>query len=139
MSYGFGTGLPGAGPKGMRADTPPPNTADDLHAIRVRYCGPPTLVPQPFSFAANGGQRFDLTGTQINAIVITTMTGQVNGYFGDNSSQFGKAALIPHFVGSASLAPNTDVIPVPPGDSYIITLQEGVGGTATGCITFIYD
>jgi len=138
MGYGFGTGLPGAGPKGLRADQPPPSQADDLHAIRVRYCGPPTNVPQPFSFTANAGQRFDLTGTAVNQILLTTMTGQVNGYFGDNSSQFSKAALLPHFVGTASIAPNTEVIPIPPGEAYIFTLQEGAGSTTTGTITFMY-
>lgn len=138
MSYGFGVGLPGAGPKGMRADQPPPNTADDLHAIKARYCGPPTNQPQPFSFAANAGQRFDLTGTPVNQIILTTMTGQCNGYFGDNTSQLGKAALLPHFVGTASIAPNTEVIPIAPGDQWIITLQEGAGSTTTGTITFCY-
>src|SRR5947207_8719166 len=90
---GFGTERPGLGPRGLRADQPPPNQSDDLHAIRVRYVGPKTLQVQPFSFAANQGQRFDMTGTPVNAIILTTMTGQVNGYFGDNTSQFGKAGL----------------------------------------------
>lgn len=137
-AIGFGNALPGMGPRGMRADQPPPSTADDLHAIRERYCGPPTNVPQPFSFAANAGQRFDLTGTAVNQIILTTMTGQVNGYFGDNSSQFGRAALLPHFVGTASIAPNTEIIPVTPSENWIFTLQEGAGSTATGTITFCY-
>src|SRR5216117_2263844 len=136
---GFGTERPGLGPRGLRADQPPPNTNDDIHAIRVRYVGPKTLLPQPFSFAANLGQRFDLTGTAVNAIILTTVTGQVNGYFGDNTSQFGKAALLPHFVGSASIAVNTEVIPIPPAEDYIFTLQEGAGSTTTGVITFCYQ
>jgi hypothetical protein len=137
-AVGFGNEPVGRGPRGLRADQPPPSTADDLHAIRARYCGPPTNVPQPFSFTANGGQRFDLTGTAVNQIILTTMSGQVNGYFGDNSSQFGRAALLPHFVGTASIAPNTEVIPVPPSEGWIFSLQEGAGSTATGTITFCY-
>src|SRR5689334_8076895 len=135
---GFGNEPIGRGPRGFRADQPPPSQSDDMHAIRERYCGPPTLQPQPISFAANGGQRFDLTGTKVNQIVLTTVSGQLNGYFGDFSSQFGKAATLPHFVGSASIVPNTEVIPLPPSEGYIITLQEGAGSTATGYITFMY-
>jgi hypothetical protein len=123
----------------MRADQPPPSTPDDLHAIRKRFVGPKTLSPQIFSFSANAGQRYDLTGTPVNAIILTTMTGQVNGWFSDNSSQFGRAATIPAFVGTASIAPNTEVISIPPGEDYIITLQEGGGATTTGTITFIYQ
>jgi hypothetical protein len=134
----FGNGLPGMGPRGLRADTPPPSQSDDLHAIRERYCGPPTLQPQPISFAANAGQRYDLTGTAVNQIVLTTISGQINGYFGDFSSQFGKAATLPHFVGTASIVPNTEVISLPPSQGYIITLQEGAASTATGYITFMY-
>src|SRR5436309_3214305 len=138
MPVGFGNEPPGRGPRGIRADVPPPSQADDLHAIRVRYVGPPTLQPQPISFAANNGQRYDLTGTAVNQIVLTTLTGQINGYFGDFSSGFGKAATLPHIVGSASIAPNTEVISIPPSESYIITLQEGAGSTATGYVTFMY-
>jgi hypothetical protein len=119
----------------MRGDQPPPNQSDDLHQIKERYCGPGTLVPQPFSFTANQGQRFDLTGTAINAIILTAMTGQVNLYFGDNTSQFGKAATLPPVVLSAGIIPQTLIVPVPPGNGYIITLQEGAGSTCSGCIT----
>ena len=140
MATGFGTDPPEEGglPKGMRADQPPPSSPDDIHAIKVRYCGPKTLSPQVVNFAANAGARFDLNGTPVNQIVLTTMTGQLNGYFSDNSSAFGKAAVTPHFVGTASIAPNTEVIPLPPASDYIITLQEGAGGTATGYVTFMY-
>ncbi len=139
MPAGFGNGPAGSGPRGLRADQPPPNTTDDLHQIKVRYCGPKTLLPQPFSFAANQGLRYDLTGTAVNAIILTTVTGQVNGYFGDNTSQFGKTALLPHFVGSAAIAVNTEVIPIPPAEDYIFTLQEGAGSTCTGVVTFVYQ
>jgi hypothetical protein len=135
---GFGSEPPGRGARGFRADQAPPSQSDDLHAIKLRYCGPETLLPQPFSFAANQGQRYDLTGTPINQIILTVMTGQVNGYFGDNSSGFGKAAVVPHIVGNASIIPMTEIIPIAPGDNYIFTLQEGLGGTATGTITFTY-
>ena len=135
---GFGNQPIGRLPQGMRADPPAPSQSDDMHAIRVRYCGPPTLQPQPISFAANQGQRFDLTGTAVNQIVLTTITGQINGYFGDFTSQFGKAATLPHFVGTASIVPNTEVISLPPSEGYIFTLQEGAGSTATGYITFMY-
>ena len=138
MSFGFGNQPPGLGPKGVRADQPIPSTGDDIHAIKVRYCQPKTNVPQPFSFAANAGQKFDLTGTPVNQVMLTIATGQVNGYFGDNSSQFGRAALLPHFVGTASIAPNTEIIPVTPSENWIFTLQEGAGSTATGTITFCY-
>jgi hypothetical protein len=135
---GFGTEPPGRGPRGFRADLPPANQTDDLHAIKERYCGPKTLSPQIFSFVANAGARFDLTGTMVNQIVLTTKTGSVSGWFSDNSNAFGKAATIPHFVGDASIAANTETIPLPPATDYIITLQEGAGATATGTITFMY-
>lgn len=137
-AVGFGNEPPGRGARGFRADQPPPSQTDDIHAIRVRYCGPKTLVPQPFSFAANQGQRFDLTGTPVNQIILTTETGVVNGYFGDNTSQFGKTALVSHFKGNATIASNTEIIPLPPAEDYIITLQEGAGGTTSGTITFCY-
>jgi len=141
MSFGFGVGPPGAGPRGLRADQPPPNTADDLHAIKERFCGPQALSVQNISLATNAAQRFDLTGTPINAIILTTATGQINGYFGDYTSGAGKPAVVPHFVGSASVAPNTEVIVVPPGTNYIITVQEGAASAtgATGTITFCYQ
>jgi hypothetical protein len=135
---GFGSEPPGRGPRGLRADQPPPSQSDDLHAIRQRYCGPQTLLPQPFSFAANQGVRYDQTGTAINQIILTVLTGQVNLYFGDNSSGFGKAATIPHVVGNGTIVPITEIIPVAPGENYIITLQEGSGATTTGSITFTY-
>ncbi len=136
---GFGTD-PDVQPKWLRADEPPPSTADDLHAIRLRFCGPKTMQPTPFSFAANQGLRYDLTGTAVNAIILTTMTGQVNGYLGDNTAQLGKAATYGcMFVGSAAVVPSTEVIPIAPATDYIFTLQEGAGGTTTGTITFVYQ
>lgn len=131
---GFGNEPVGRGPRGLRGDQPPPAQSDDIHAIKERYCGPGTLNPQPFSFAANQGQRFDLTGTPVNAIILTATSGQVNLYFGDNTSAFGKAAVNPHVVLSAGVIPQTLVVPIPPGNSYIITLQEGAGSTCAGCI-----
>lgn len=138
---GWGIGPPGRGPQGVRADVPPPNTADDLHAIKERFCGPQTINVQNISLAANAAQRFDLTGTPINAIILTTAMGQINAYFGDYTSGSGKAAVTPHFVGSAAIAPNTEVIVIPPSTSYIITVQEGAGaaGGATGTIIFCYQ
>jgi hypothetical protein len=138
MPVGFGNEPIGRGPRGFRADQPPPSQTDDLHAIRERYCGPGTLNPQVVAFSANQGQRFDLTGTPINGFLLTGMTGQINGYFGDNSNQFGKTATAPHFVVSAGISVQTLFIPLPPGSGYIITLQEGSGSTCTGCITFEY-
>ena len=139
MPTGFGTGPPG--PRGIRADPPEPNTADDLHDIKLRFCGPQTLNVQNVGLVANQAQRFDLTGTPVNAIILTTNTGQINGYFGDYTSGSGKAAVVPHFVGSAAIAPNTEVIAIPPGENYIITVQEGTGaaGGATGTIVFCYQ
>lgn len=136
---GFGIEPAGRGPRGLRADQPPPSQSDDLHAIRQRYCGPKTLNPQVFSFAANSGQRFDLTGTPVNTIILTITSGAVAGYFADNSSQFGKTATGAHFVASATIDQNTQVIPLPPATDYIITLQESAGSTAAGCITFLYQ
>ena len=139
MPVGFGNEPAGRGPRGLRADTPLPSQGDDLRAIRQRYCGPGTLRPTPFSLAANAGIRFDLTGTPVNYIVLTTLTGQVRGWFSDNSSQFGVAAIISDFVGSASVDVNTIVIPVPPGENYVFSIQEGAGSTTTGSITFGYQ
>ena len=136
---GFGVGLPGRGPQGVRGDVKPPNVNDDIHAIRERYCGGTTMLPQPFAFTANEGFRYDLTGQKINAIILTTLSGQVNGFFGDNTGGFGKAVVGGHFVGSAAVDVNTQVIPVTPGDNYIITLQEGAGSTTDGTITFVYE
>lgn len=110
-----------------------------MHAIRVRYCGPKTLNPQNFSLTANQAIRFDVQGTNINAIILTTATGQVNGYFGDYTSGGGKPAVTPHFVGSAGIAPNTYEISIPPSEDYIFTLQEGAASTTTGTITFLFQ
>jgi hypothetical protein len=138
---GFGMGPSGYGPKGLRADQPPPNQADDLHAIRVRYVGPKTLSVQNINLAANAAIRFDLTGTPVNAVILTTATGQLNLYFGDYTSGAGKAAVTPHVVGTASIVANSEVIPIPPAQDYIFTVQEGAAaaGGATGTIIFIYQ
>lgn len=136
---GFGNQPPGLPPAGIRADEPPPSTPDDIHAIRVRFCGPKTLSIQNISLAANAAIRFDLTGTPVNGLLLTTATGQINGYIGDYTSGAGKAAVTPHFVGTASIAPNSEFIPLPPAEDYIITVQEGAGSTATGTITFMYQ
>lgn len=138
MSFGFGNEPPGRGPRGLRSDQPPPNQSDDMHAIRVRYCGPKSLSIQNIALTANQAIRFDLTGTPINQIILTTATGQINGYFGDYTSGSGKAAVVPHFVGSAVIATNTESIPIPPAQDYIVTVQEGAGSTATGTIIFCY-
>lgn len=140
-AIGFGVGPPGRGPRGLRADQPPPNTADDLHAIRERYCGAKTWNVQPISLAANQAQRFDLTGTPVNAIILTTATGQINLYAGDFTSGSGKPAVVPHIVGSAAIAANTEVISVPPAIDWVWTVQEGTGaaGGCTGTIIFLYQ
>lgn len=139
MATGFGNEPPGRGPRGFRADAPVGNATDDLQAIRKRYCGPKSLSPQTFQFAANQGARFDLTGTPINAIILTVATGQANLYFGDYTSGFGKTAVVPHVVGSAAIVPITETIPIPPAEDYIFTLQEGAGSTTTGVITFLFQ
>lgn len=138
-AIGWGIGPPGQGARGVRADQPPPSQADDLHAIRVRYCGPKTLSVQSISLAANQAIRFDLTGTPVNAIILTTATGQINIYLGDYTSGSGKAAVVPHMVGSASIVANSETFPLPPAQDYIITVQEGAGNTATGTIIFLYQ
>lgn len=141
MSTGFGNEPSGRGPKGLRADQPPPSPNDDIHAIRLRFCGPGTLSPQNISLATNAAQRFDFTGTPINAFILTTATGQINMYFGDFTSGSGKPAVIPHVVGSAAIVPSTEIIPVPPRTDYIITVQEGAAAAAgaTGTIIPIYQ
>lgn len=136
---GFGNEPPGRGPRGIRADQLQGNATDDLQAIRKRYCGPKSLSPQTFQFAANQGARFDLTGTPINAIILTVATGQCNLYFGDYTSGFGKAAVTPHVVGSAAITPITESFAIPPAEDYIFTLQEGANATTTGVITFLYQ
>lgn len=139
MPIGFGIEPPGRGPRGFRADQPPPNQSDDIHAIRERYCGPQTISPQNLGLTANQAVRFDLTGTKINAFLLTVATGQINAYFGDYTSGNGKAAVTPHVVASATVVPQTIIIPLPPGADYVITIQEGAGGTATGTFIPIYE
>lgn len=141
MPAGFGNEPIGRGPKGLRADQPPPSPNDDIHAIRQRFCGPKTLSPQNISLTTNQAVRFDFTGTPINAFILTTSTGQINMYFGDFTSGSGKAAVTPHVVGTAGIVPNTEVIPVPPATDYIITVQEGAAaaGGATGTLIPIYQ
>jgi hypothetical protein len=136
---GFGVEPAGRGPRGMRADTPPASQGDDLHAIRLRYCGPKTLLSQPFSLTANQAIRYDLTGTPVNAVILTTETGVSKVYFGDFTSNAGKPATLAPIVGSATIDIQTLPIPLPPGDDYIFTLQEGAGSTTTGTITFMYQ
>jgi hypothetical protein len=136
---GFGIQPAGRGPKGVRADTPPVSQGDDLRAIRLRYCGPKTLLPQPFSLTANQAVRYDLTGTPVNAIILTTETGRAKVYFGDNTGNAGKAATLAPIVGSATIDVQTLPVSLPPGDDYIFTLQEGAGSTTTGTITFLYE
>jgi hypothetical protein len=136
---GFGVEPPGRGPRGLRADQPSPVVGDDIQAIRKRYCGPKTLSIQNFAFAANQGARFDLTGTPINAIILTVSSGQANLYIGDYTSGFGKAAVVPHIVGSGAIIPISETLPLPPAADYIFTLQEGAGGTTTGTIIFLYQ
>lgn len=138
---GFGIGPPGRGPQGLRADQPPPSTADDLHAIRVRYVGPKTLSIQNVSLASNQAVRFDLTGTPVNAIILTTAVGQINVYIGDYTSGTGRPAVTPHMVGSAGIVANSETFPLPPAGDYIFTVQEGTGavGGAQGTIIFLYQ
>jgi len=109
-----------------------------MHAIRVRYCGPKALSIHNVALAANQAVRFDLTGTAVNQIILTSATGQINGYFGDYTSGTGKTAVVPHFVGTAGVVPNTEIISIPPAEDYIFTLQEGAGATATGTVIFCY-
>ncbi len=138
MPFGFGMEPVGRGPRGLRADQPPPNQSDDMHAIRVRYCGPKALSIHNVALAANQAVRFDLTGTAVNQIILTSATGQINGYFGDYTSGTGKTAVVPHFVCTAGVVPNTEIISIPPAEDYIFTLQEGAGATATGTVIFCY-
>jgi len=137
MATGCGNEPIGRGARGLRADQPLPSQGDDLNAIRKRYCGPKTLSVQNVALAQNQAQRFDLTGTPINQIILTGNTGQINGYFGDYTSGNGQAPVTPHFVASAAIVPVTEVISLPPGDDYIFTLQAS-GGASTGTVTFCY-
>ena len=141
MATGFGSsGRPGM-PQGVEIQVgpqiPPEElTADHLEAIRKRYCQPPTLLPQPFgTLAANQGTVLRLQNQKVNALLVTVTTGLVFGYFGDFTNGFGRPAVNPHFVLSAAVSPVSQVIPLPPGDQYVITLQEGAGATVTGCLT----
>lgn len=134
---GWGIGPKGGGPKGIRADQPPPSQSDDLHAIRTRFCLPKSIQRTPIQLATNIAQRIDCTGTPLNALVITVTVGQVNVYLGDYTSGSGKPAVTPDFVATASIVPNTLVIPLPPAADYIFTIQEGAAA-AGGCTgTFI--
>jgi hypothetical protein len=108
-----------------------------MHAIRVSYCGPKTLAVQNVALAQNQTQRFDLTGTPINQVILTTATGQINGYFGDYTGGNNQAPVTPHFVGSGAIIPTSEVFSLPPGEDYIFTLQAS-GGAATGTVIFCY-
>lgn len=140
-SVGWAIGPPGRGPQGLRADQPPPNQPDDIHAIRERYVQPKTWDKRTISLTANQAVKFDLTGEPVNAFILTVATGQVNVYQGDQTAQSGKPALTPDMVGSASIVPNSQVFSIPPGSDWIFTVQEGAASAtgATGTIIFIYQ
>ena len=136
MAIGWGIQPPGRGPRGMRADQPPPSQSDDIHAIRERFCGPKTFSIQTFNLTANQAIRFDLTGTPVNAIIVTTASGQASFYFGDYTSGGGATAVTPHLVGVVGTSLE---FALPPAIDYIITVQEALGSTTSGTVIFLYQ
>lgn len=142
MSTGFGTQPFPIGDQGVEANVPDQEPfeqmAQDIHAIKTRYVQPQTIEPIPQNFTAYQAIPFKMTGTLLNAIMVTVASGVLYGYFGDFSSQSGKAPPTPHFCVSAGVVPVTTVFVLPPGDNYTFTLQEGNNSTAAGCITPMY-
>jgi hypothetical protein len=141
MSIGFGTQPAPAGDQGVEVrqwDVPPAEqTADDLHAIRERYVVPRALVAAPFNFTtAYDAQRINQQNTRINGVYLTVTSGRVYLYVGDMTSGKGKAPTLaaPVFVGDASIVPNTQFFPLPPGEDYIFTVQEANNSTAAGVV-----
>lgn len=131
---GWGTGRGNEGLIPQRPATPE-DAVDYLKEIRDRYVQPGTLDTRPFDLGANEGLRINMTPAPVNALLITVISGTIFGYFGDYSSQFNRAPAIPHFSVSAGVVPTTVQIAIPPGNEYIICVQEPNGATATGCIT----
>src|SRR5882757_1723652 len=108
---GFGTGEIGYGPSGVDVPQPIGNPEDqfveDIHQIRMRYVDGSGNLRVPLQLATNGGIRQDTTGQTVNSIILTGVTGVINGYLSDQSSNFGKAAALPDFVVSAGVVPAT--------------------------------
>ncbi len=131
---GFGS-VGGAPQSGITLPENVPNINDDMHAIRERYVLPTVNNPQTFSLAANRAMRFDLRMQTLNALLITVQSGVLFGYFGDFMTNDNRTPTTPHFIVSAGVVPGSQTIPLPPDDTYIITLQEGAAGTVIGCLT----
>jgi hypothetical protein len=133
---GFGTSPQGYGPSGMDIPEPIGDAADqlaeDIHQIRRKYVDGATNLKVVLQLAANAGNKQDMTGQEINSVILTVQTGVIFGYFQDQSSGFGAAAAPPDFAVSAGIVPTTIQIMVPTGNNYKISFQEGAGAAAVG-------
>lgn len=136
---GFGTGEDGFGPTGMDIPQPPDGDGsdqlvEDIHAIRHRVCDSPTLQRIPCQFgSAFAGTKQDMTGQEINSIILTVTSGVIYGFLSDQSSNFLKAvSALPDFAISAGVVPVTQQFMFPVGKNYVLSFQEGNNSTATG-------
>lgn len=137
---GFGTGEQGYGPVGVDIPAPLENGEDqlvnDIHAMRQRICDNPTLQRIPCQFtAAYAGSKQDMTGLEINSVIITVTSGVIYGFLSDQSSNFLKTVSpLPDWVVSAGVVPTTQQFMFPVGRNYILTFQEGNNSTANGSV-----
>jgi hypothetical protein len=132
---GWGTGT---GPEGVIPEEPlqPEDLINDIREIRKKYVVPGTMNTRDMALTAYQAKVIDMTATPVNAIIVTIASGVVYGYFGDYSSQTGKAPNgAPHFVADASISPNTQTIPIPLGNEWKFTVQEAANSTAEICVT----
>lgn len=135
-AVGFGSGPDDRGPAGVDVQepigSPEDQFIDDIHQIKRKYVDGGTNLKVPLGLAANTGLRTDMTGLDVNSIILTGATGVIFGYLGDQSSLFNVAALAPDFCVSAGVVPTTIQIMVPLRNDYVICFQEGAGSAATG-------
>ena len=135
-AVGFGSAPAEFGPAGLEVQEPLGDPVDqlsnDIHAIRAKYVDGGTNTKVVLQLAANAGARQDMTGQEVNSILLTVATGVIFGYLQDQSGSFGTAAVVPDFAVSAGVVPTTIQIMVPILSAYVVTFQEGAGSTATG-------
>ena len=99
MPQGYGSGPAGYGSAGLRIDPPRAGSpvdqmADDIRAIRARFCLPNYSVKTPFNIAAAGGiATVDLQNAIINAFCITVVTGTVSIWEGRQNPNSGTIGL----------------------------------------------
>src|SRR5438132_12701388 len=106
-AVGFGSGPDDRGPAGV--DVPEPigspehQFINDIHQIKRKYVDGGTNLKVALGLAANAGIKQDMTGLEVNSIILTGATGVIFGYLGDQTNLFGAAALPPDFCVSAGV------------------------------------